>query len=231
MKHQNVEFEGIRIKDPVEETGLTFEGCLFSACVLGIPCRSPQDRLVLKQMTLRDCTLDSLIIGPVVFEDCLLENLKTLDLQWVHGAAFKHCIVRGEAGEALLFEEKEPLEPRDSKSNAPFIAENQRIYESIDWALDISEAQFHELDIRGVPAERIRINDRNQIKVNYQRLREAYDAGQLEGAPFSEYIDTCLEDYEDSEMNFVLVSHPDSPEHDEEMELFQYLRKLGMTFR
>lgn len=230
MVFQDLEFEDIHIEEPVTATGLTFERCLFSACTVGFPCRFPQDRLVLKHMTLRDCTVDALVIGPVLFENCVVENLKTQDHLWVNAAAFKHCVIRGEVGKAILFGEKELLEPRDSKRNALFIAANQRLYESLDWALDISEAQFQEFDVRSVPAECIRINDRNQIKVNYRRLREAEEAGQLEGIPGSDYIEVCLEDYEDSEMNFVLVSHPDTPEHDEEMELFQHLRKLSITF-
>jgi hypothetical protein len=223
-------FKGIVLDDAVKSRGVVFDRCTFSACSLGMKTKSPNDRLMIEDVTLRNCTLDSVLVGPVVFDKCVVENLTTSDHLWFHGAAFRNCVFRGAIGKMLLLEEVIALEPRESETNSVFIKDNESIYQALDWAIDIKDAQFDDLDIRSIPAECIRVNNVNQIKVNYQEVRSAFNSGELDEAPSKELIEVSLEDYEDSQINFVLASNPKSSNHKERIELFRLLERKNISF-
>lgn len=216
-------YRGVAVELTDVQNGGKFARCSFSGCSLGMQIRRPSERIVLRGFSAIDCTVDSVNVGPVVFEDCLVEDLTTVDHLWILGAAFKRCTIRGQVGRVIFFEEFVPTEPRDSPTNAPFVGENTRIYESVEWALDISEAEFTDVDLRSIPAELVRTNRVNQVKVNYDAACSALQAGVFDLHPSKGFVEICLEDYEMSHFNFVLATHPKDPSYRERIELFDLL--------
>ncbi len=55
------------------------------------------------------------------------------------------------------------------KQQVAFDEANAQYYETVDWALDISEARFYECDIRGIPARLIRRDPETQVVVTREK--------------------------------------------------------------
>jgi len=53
-----------------------------------------------------------------------------------------------------------------------FDASAEKFWQSVDWALDIREAQFIECDIRGIPARLIRRDEETQVIVRREKAAE-----------------------------------------------------------
>jgi hypothetical protein len=61
---------------------------------------------------------------------------------------------------------------------------NAEYYKSVDWALDISQGEFQELDINGVPARLIRRDPETQVVVTREKVLE----GRWKDLPLRETI-------------------------------------------
>jgi len=61
---------------------------------------------------------------------------------------------------------------RAQKLQAEFEDANIKCYASIDWALDIREAEFEECDLRGIPGHLVRRDPETQILVTRERVME-----------------------------------------------------------
>lgn len=232
MKLNDQNFSEVLDKLPPYNGKVEFNNCTFSGAAIGKKVRHPQDRLVVKNITARNCTADSVVIGPLLFENLHVENLRTTDRLWLPGCAFKECVFRGRIGEVVQFPEVDPVEPLDEATNARFWTHNEQVWAEAEYALDISEAEFDDVDFQGIPGEAIRISSRNQICVDFQRARSARDSGAID--QLAEYprlvMKNALSIREATEYNFVLATHSSSESYREMNDLFNWLAEHCLLY-
>lgn len=165
-KVQDQTFDAIndlKLAGPLHD--VTLKNCTFVACHLAHTAKSPRERRHIKNVALIDCkaTANTSIGNPVV-EDVEVLNLQTSGLCIAWGAVYKHARFRGRCGKFMLnFEISEDLKK-------PFRKANEKFYSTVDWALDISEAEFVEFEARGVPADLIRRDPETQVVVRLNKV-------------------------------------------------------------
>ncbi|QDT59588.1 hypothetical protein SV7mr_20970 [Stieleria bergensis] len=212
---------------PAEWNAIEFKDCIFTGGGIGMKVRHVADRLVVRSVTAMNCTVDTVTVGPVVFENLHVENLKTTQHLWLPGCAFRSCVFRGKIGEVLQFDKADPMAPRTDKFNQQFIDDNEGIWSDVEWSLDISEAEFDDLDLRGVPGETVRINTLNQVCVDFGRSHIAQESGAFdELSGFAKMVmKNGLKRRKESKYNFVLTTNPSSRDYQEMSEFFEWLAK------
>ena len=156
MEYRRLTFADVRIDTLPEARPLRFEECVLSNSSVGSTARRPTQRLVLRNVFARQCTIDSVSVGPLIFDDVTVHGLRTTTHLWLPACAFRHCILRGRIGRLLFFAGADPAKPLSEPQNAAFLEANGAFYAETDWALDISEATFVDWDCRSIPASLIR---------------------------------------------------------------------------
>jgi hypothetical protein len=223
-------FSGVRLEEMPDGNEWAFNSCAFSGGSIGLTARKPEERLIVRGVVARRCVVASVVVGPVVFENLEVSDLRTTDHLWLAGCAFKNCILRGRIGRILLFAEVEEALPLSYPKNAAFHNANLDIYRQVDYALDISEAQFVDWDCRSVPAHLIRTNPDYQVRVSYESTRRSLASGALSEAPedIRVGLQWALKNREATRFDFVLTTHPGHKRYQEKMKLFELLRRAGV---
>jgi hypothetical protein len=151
---------------------LEFRKCHFQSCVISMAL-DPRQRSTVRSVTLlgceqRGCTLDAAIV-----EDVFVDGLKTNGLFQAWGAVFKHVTLRGKIGRIMI----SPAVATGTATSAQqrvFNEANAAYYAGVDWALDISEAEFEEGEIQGVPAHLVRRDPATQVVVTREKAMQGH---------------------------------------------------------
>ena len=119
-----------------------------------------------------------------------MDGLKTHGLLQTWGAVFKHVTLRSKIGRIMVSPFVAPGKATPEQQRA-FDAANAAYYANVDWALDISEAEFEECDLRRVPAHLVRRDPETQVVVKRENalrgewrkldLSRTYWASAIEG--------------------------------------------------
>lgn len=133
---------------------LEFDRCDFENSGLGAT-RDPALRSTVRRVVLRSCSTRRVWVGPVIAEDVLIDGLRTRDLLQTWAPALRHVILRGRVGRIMVSPYVEPSSAT-ARQQADFAQANERYYRTVDWALDITEAEPEELELYGVPARLVR---------------------------------------------------------------------------
>jgi hypothetical protein len=168
----------------------TLEECVFAACNFGQTATSPDDRRVVRNVSLLGCTATGSALGPIVADSILVAGLKTHGVALIYGAAFRHVVFTGQCGRLLL------NLPRPGGREKVFRRANAEFYSAVDWAIDISKANFAELEIRGVPADLIRRDPETQFVARRQtimRTEGIWRTIDLDGTPWATSLHNLLE--------------------------------------
>ena len=141
--------------------------CIFDNCSIGT-----EDNLskisYFKNIKMTDCTILNCMVGPTIFEDVLIKNLKTGDIAIFDLPLLRHVKIEGKVGNLKINNIGFTLEKSLSKKKELLDLKN-KFYETVDWALDISCAKFIDFYCLGIPTHLIKINNENQIKkIGYQ---------------------------------------------------------------
>ena len=152
-----------------------FEDCRFSNCALSLT-KDASMRSVVRHIGLKNCSANGCGIGPAIFEDVDVSGLATNDLLIIWGALFGRVKLSG-AIDKIKINHFAHFSDRAVAIQKPFDDQRIAYYNSIDWALDISEARFKEFDVRGIPARLIRRDPETQVVVTRDR---ALKSGWLE---------------------------------------------------
>jgi len=149
---------------------LVFRNCTFRTCVISLRDQ-PANRSIVRYVELINCEYEE-VAGPsaAIVEDVLVDGLKTQGLLQTWAMVFKHVTLRGRIGRVMITNGLPPF-TAPSVFQA-FETANAAYYEGVDWALDISQAEFKECDIRGVPARLIRRDPETQAVVTRTRALE-----------------------------------------------------------
>lgn len=147
-----------------------FRRCQFvSSCVSVV--RDPQRRSTVRKCRLVNCEVTGCALETAIVEDVLVDGLKTHNLLACWGTVFKHTTLKGRIGRVMI----NPVIATGMATpaeQAAFDAANAAYYAAADWALDISEAEFVEADIRGIPARLIRRDPETQVVVTRRQAAE-----------------------------------------------------------
>jgi hypothetical protein len=142
---------------------LEFHKCHFQSGAISIAL-DPKLRSTVRNIKAINCQVTSGSIQCAVVEDVTVDGLKTNRLFQTWAAVFKHVVLKGKIGRVMFSPAAAPGVANQDQQQA-FDDANAAFYQRVDWALDISEAQFEECDIRNVPANLIRRDPETQVVV------------------------------------------------------------------
>ena len=169
---------------------LEFVRCRFESSGLSIT-RDPKLRSTVRNVRLSRCEQRGSAIDTAIIEDVVVEHFKTNGLFQIWGAVFKHVKLQGKIGRLMVSPLVAPGSATPEQQRAFDIA-NAEYYSAVDWALDISEAEFTgECDLRRVPADLVRRDCQTQVVVKREKamsgkwrdldLSKTYWASAIEG--------------------------------------------------
>lgn len=208
--------------------GYEFDRCSFN-CVPFVYPRHPKARAVVRNVRLTNCTVGEPLLGTIAVEDCIVENLKTPGLFMVYGAVFKRVVLRGRFG-GIMFNEYLPGTPEkkgEARTKALFARADEAYYEHVDWALDISEAEFRSCDFRYVPGHLVRRDPATQGLVWRDSLLQ-HDWMNLV-LPASAWHAGLKMFMESKLPSTVLVAGKRHPKFKQQLEELKQLRELGIV--
>jgi hypothetical protein len=164
------EFQGLKIRDQSAVIGpIRLERCHLDHC--GARGWKVDSRPVFRSCELIAATERRCSVGGVVFDEVLVDGLQTDDLLFIWGCAFRHVVLRGRVGRLLLSQLVSPLPEYRALAQA-FLKANAEFYRNIDWALDLTELEGDEVDIRCIPGALVRRNPKTQAAITLTRATE-----------------------------------------------------------
>ena len=177
-----------------EFSDLVFRRCKFISSAISITM-DPRNRSTVRSVRLENCSVQGCALDCAIVEDVVVDGLKTSALHQSWGAVFKHVILRGKIGRLMFSPLISPLQD-DPEAQRALDEANARYYEGVDWALDISEADAQELDLRGVPGSLIRRDPETQVLVTRKAAMtgEWRNLKQVMDCEFRVAIEFMLED-------------------------------------
>ncbi len=157
-------------------TDCEFRRCYFEGLSLSVT-HDPRSRSTVRNIRLIDCSQRGCAVYSPIVEDVMVDGLNTNgQLLQVSGAVFKRVVLRGKIDRLMLSNEVFPSilidEGERNRRIRAFKEANADYYRHVDWALDISQGKFKELDIRGVPAHLIVRDPETQMVVTRQKALE-----------------------------------------------------------
>jgi hypothetical protein len=181
-------FRGRSLSDGFKGVSLT--ECTFHSCRIRLPLVDPAApfhkqqydlgrRPVIRDMELRRCRILASVgctLKGAIVEDVLVEDLRTDGMVQTWATVFKHVTFKGKIGRVMFSELFTPCDPPTSKFQQAIAKANAEYYATVDWALDIREAEFDDFDCRGVPSRLVRRNPETQMMLTRQRVLEHRDS-------------------------------------------------------
>lgn len=176
--HHLTDTAGYSLPNPIED--LELRGCTFS--MFQHPTqRTLALRPTLRRVAMTRCRFTACELGPIVMEDSVIDTLwlhrGTWGYQQIVGCAFKHVVIRGMVSGLLRLiatPDWSPVRRAAPSLVEPWLEENAAYYEGVDWAVDISDAQFASevsLTESGIPARLIRRDPASQVVLTRDGLR------------------------------------------------------------
>ena len=218
-------YEGVRLQFvDYRRPGAVLEGfeavrCEFDHCGLG-PFKSDVVPLIVRNSHLQRCRISQLSLHFVRFEDCTVDGLRGSMSYLTQGPLLRHVVVRGPVDALYL------LSPGRTKSDLRAIARHKDFYETVDWALDISEARLARCDISGVPGHLVRRDPATQILITRERALATEWTAVAAHTPEYYGIERLLKSPMDSG---VLVACPRDKDFDRTLATFARLREAGIA--
>lgn len=157
----------------------------------------PAFSLVVRDVTARRCVVKRSVSSGARFEEVLVDGLTTASLQ-LEGCAFRHVTLRGRIG-LLMLVPPNPSMPPDVR--AAFERGLRDFYAGVDWALDISEAEFDGADLYYLPGDLVRRDPETQFLLH----RPGPDAD-LSGLPV--YADIAIRRFESTPFDTLVAVAP-----------------------
>jgi len=151
-----------------------FNGCTFSA--INVPNVDDVDMVSLRSTARNvrfiDCEVGMQFIGPGIVKDVLLDGLKVSNHFQSLGTVFQHVVIRGSIDKLMLTPYVDSSGGRFPEIQRAFDEANRTYYETVDWAIDISDANFGICDIRGLPARLIRRDPTTQMVLKREKAMQ-----------------------------------------------------------
>lgn len=149
---------------------IEFRRCKFVSCGISIT-RDPALRSTIRNVKLLNCETYGCDLDTAIVEDVTVDGLKTHGLRQTWGAVFKHVTLRGKIGR-LMFSPAVSPGVATLRQQRAFDEANEQYYSTVDWALDIREAEVEELDLRRIPARLIRRDPVDQVVITREKAMQ-----------------------------------------------------------
>lgn len=209
-----------------ELSDMEFVRCAFIGCKL-VTIEDPSTRALVQNVHMRDCRLTACAMRGAIVQNTTIENLvNTSDLLLPQACAFKHVTLRGRLPRMMLGSRLTSVPPTWVEA---FERANAHFYESVDWALDITEAQVdRELEIRDIPTRAIRRDPARHVVVRRERVTRAdWRNLDLSGAGGLRILLSDLAQYGPDSAVFVIPDH--HPRRARIAAAVEQLRDLGVV--
>lgn len=204
---------------------LEFRKCYFQSSAVSIT-RRPEMRSTVRNVKLVQCEQRGCALEAAIVEDVLVDGFKTNGLFQTWGAVFKHVILRGTIGRIMISPAVATGTATSAQQRA-FDDANAAYYATVDWALDISEAEFEEVDIRRVPARLIRRDPATQAVVTREKAMEGrWRTLDLAKTDWAGWIDLFLKD---GDPDLVLVAPKRHRRYRDLLDGLKMLRDAGVA--
>lgn len=162
--HNRIDRGGASVSDS------RFVNCQFVNCAFSLTS-SPSNISVARNLIFEKCHNCESDVGPSVLENILITDVSTDDLFLLWSPLLRHVTIRGRNG-GLKINSSYSCVDVDPAIQRDFAAKRSMFYEETDWALDITEAHFKDVDIEGVPVKLIRRDAHRQFVVSRDRAKE-----------------------------------------------------------
>jgi hypothetical protein len=157
----------------------------------------PSFGLVVRDVTARRCVVKRSVSSGVRFEEVVVEGLTTPSLQ-LEGCAFRHVTLRGRIGSVMFVPPNASMPP---ETQAAFERGLREFYAGVDWAVDISEAEFDGADLYYLPGDLVRRDPETQFL-----LRRPEPGTDLSGLPV--YADIAIRRFESTPFDTLVAVAP-----------------------
>jgi hypothetical protein len=214
-------FEGKAIE------GYELTNCSFLNCVLAPPA-TPGDRALIRNVTIRNAKHRSGSIFGAVLEDVHVSGLGRLGRSpfFLWAPAFRHVTLEGKLSSIMINKEFQVFDNLDQPA---WDQANREFYASVDWALDISLAEFQGgFRVDAVPGHLVRRDEETQILVSRKNLSQTdWRSLDWDGSSFQISIDRFLKDglYDET----VLVAPKRAKHFQEDLRTLEILRREGLA--
>lgn len=159
-------FEGAQFSRKFDSGGASYldtayVNCAFDNCGLSLS-KHPGKMSVVSRVEVSCCSAANSEIGPCVFEDVFVQDLKTNPILLVWSSFFRRVKLAGKIGKLNI-----NFAPwgfcTDPDALSRFATARSEFYAETDWALDISEARFMAFRCAGVPLDLVRRDPETQV--------------------------------------------------------------------
>jgi hypothetical protein len=187
---------------------LEFQQCRFEACDVSITF-DPAKRSTFKSIKFIRCSQNKCTIWPAIIEDVTVEGLETGRLLIANACAYKHVTLRGNVGNIKICRSvpfvTSLTEANLARSQNAMDQANAHYYKTVDWALDISQAEFMSGEVEGIPPELVRRDRDTQFILRRHAIKEGRWR-QVEAARADWH--TLLDAYDKENMDDVILIAP-----------------------
>ncbi len=177
---------------------MEFHHCAFQSCSIS-NTHVPSLRTLVRRLRLVDSSEYGCFLHSAICEDIVIDGLKTHgDTLHAWGAVFKHVVLKGKIGNIMTSNIIFAGHATSGEQQA-FNEANAEYYRHVDWALDISQGDFTDIDIRGVPGRLVRRDPETQVLITRQAAwHQEWDKLEFRAPLTAGTIQTFLQqEYED----------------------------------
>jgi hypothetical protein len=206
----------------------TFEG--FAGFVPDWSNPDPRLRPTIRDVTLWNTNACSAFLEGAIIDEVTVNTTKVGKAPlFLRGSVYRHATLKGRIGRIEIRGKMfPPLDlPKEDRERIEFMWDlaNAAYYQTVDWALDITQARYGSLSISGVPAKMIRRNPENTAVVTRERaMSTSWQDIPVKNRLFSNVISQFIgEGYDD----VVLIACPRSKRYNEQIADLQILRDSG----
>jgi hypothetical protein len=212
--------EGMVLESGDEFANLRIAGCTFRRCRL-VQQDDPNFGLRVCNVEVEKCRSLACFVAGVHFRDVAVDGFNISSHMRLDGCFFEHVTLRGRIGPFSIY----PPDGLWPASTLPeFNATAFANYRNIDWALDISEAEFSSAEFLYVPGELVRRDEETQFLLRREVLKDV----DLESLPIHAKIYASR--FEVTPFDSMVVAAPKrSKTFREQLENLEYMRSAGLA--
>ncbi|RJQ82057.1 hypothetical protein D5S17_03815 [Pseudonocardiaceae bacterium YIM PH 21723] len=151
---------------------LDFDRCTFEGGVIMQAEPSPDYGVVVRNVSLTKCKGNSIQLFGVRFEDVTVDTFRHPRMIDLQSCVLKHVVLRGNVGSVRI------SQMSDEDARAVLAPAAAKLYEDVDWALDITEAEFSDAEFWDLPGHLVKRNPETQFLLSRAAAASA-DTGDL----------------------------------------------------
>ncbi|MFI6738968.1 hypothetical protein ACIBI9_39105 [Nonomuraea sp. NPDC050451] len=145
---------------------LHLDRCSFVMCELGMD--DPDLSRVVRNVTVSRCVFNGCDVKGVYFDEVAISNLKIRGWGRLFACVLRHVTLSGKIpGTLCVFP---PGRWWDAERQARLNETIADAYQEVDWALDVSGAEFLDVDLRHVPGHLVRRDPETQFLLRKEAL-------------------------------------------------------------